>query len=367
MTIRSSVQIYLNFSYTKGTRIGKNGIYSFVSDETLFYMTDDLIEQRMENNGIRIAKWVSDTYAGSSALEVYYGGENEENSEYWWRWSNTNKWVSLFNYKPLIRFYGVLNSATGDITFNTPAQHKKLNTITGKWEGGETSWRNESRFELLAEDESGPYYWWDYDISFHRGDISIEQVPNYETTHIITLPVSTDSPTFPQTSNRADHIYYGGWYAVEKDSKNNKYQAKWQPRIPVGFTITIMNSQYYTKELKMANSDNKFSVGVEKARIVITTITNNPNFIYREYNNGQCVNWGKSMWNYGKEGYRKYCNFLDAHGDYCSYIEMTKLDRQYLTDIYHDNSVATFVWNGFIWKTNIDVDANGQLNVANNA
>lgn len=117
----------------------------------------------------------------------------------------------------------------------------------------------------------------------------------------------------------------------------------------------------------MANSDNKFSVGVEKARIVITTITNNPNFIYREYNNGQCVNWGKSMWNYGKEGYRKYCNFLDAHGDYCSYIEMTKLDRQYLTDIYHDNSVATFVWNGFIWKTNIDVDANGQLNVANNA
>ena len=84
-------------------------------------MTDDLIEQRVENNGIRIAKWVSDSYAGSSALEVYYGGENEENSEYWWCWSNTNKWVSLFNYKPLIRFYGVLNSATGAITFNTPA------------------------------------------------------------------------------------------------------------------------------------------------------------------------------------------------------------------------------------------------------
>ena len=367
MAIRSRVEIQLNFSYTKGTRIGKNGIYSFVSDETLFYMTDDLIEQRMENNGIRIAKWVSDTYAGSSALEVYYGGENEENPEYWWGWSNTNKWVSLFNYKPLIRFYGVLNSITGSITFNTPAQHKKLNTITGKWEGGETSWRKESRFGLLAEDESGPYYWWDYDISFHRGDISIEQVPNYETTHIITLPVSTDSPTFPQTSNHADHTYYGGWYAVEKDSKNNKYQAKWQPRIPVGFTITIMNSQYFTKDLKMANSDNKFSVGVEKARIVITTITNNPNFIYREYNNGQCVNWGKSMWNYGKKDHRKYCNFLDAHGDYCSYIEMTKLDRQYLTDIYHDNSVATFVWNGFIWKTSIDVDSNGQLDVANNA
>ena len=121
MTIRSSVKIYLDFSYTKGTRIGKNGIYSFVSDETLFYMTDDLIEQRMENNGIRLAKWVSDTYAGSSALEVYYGGENEENSEYWWRWSNTNKWVSLFNYKPLIRFYGVLDETTGAITFNTPA------------------------------------------------------------------------------------------------------------------------------------------------------------------------------------------------------------------------------------------------------
>ena len=117
----------------------------------------------------------------------------------------------------------------------------------------------------------------------------------------------------------------------------------------------------------MANSDNKFSVGVEKARIVITTITNNPNFIYREYNNGQCVNWGKSMWNYGKKDHRKYCNFLDAQGDYCSYIEMTKLDRQYLTDIYHDNSVATFVGNGFIWKTSIDVDSNGQLDVANNA
>jgi hypothetical protein len=121
MTIRSSVYVYLNFSYTKGTRIGKNGIYSFVSDETLFYMTDDLIEQRMENNGIRIAKWVSDSYAGSSALEVYYGGQNEENPNYWWGWSNTNNWVSLFNYKPLIRFYGVLNSNTGNITFKTPA------------------------------------------------------------------------------------------------------------------------------------------------------------------------------------------------------------------------------------------------------
>ena len=39
----------------------------------------------------------------------------------------------------------------------------------------------------------------------------------------------------------------------------------------------------------------------------------------------------------------------------------------YLTDIYNDNSVATFVWNGFIWKTSIDVDSNGQLDVANNA
>ena len=118
----------------------------------------------------------------------------------------------------------------------------------------------------------------------------------------------------------------------------------------------------------MANSDNKFSVGVEKARIVITTITNNPNFIYREYKpNGQYANGGKSMWNYGKKDQRKYCNFLDAHGDYCSYIELSKLDRQYLTDIYHDNSFATFVWNGFIWKTNIDVDSNGQLDVANNA
>jgi hypothetical protein len=58
---------------------------------------------------------------------------------------------------------------------------------------------------------------------------------------------------------------------------------------------------------------------------------------------------------------------LDAHGDYCSYIEMMKLDRtQYLTDVYHDNSFATFVWNGFIWKSSIDVETNGQLGVANN-
>jgi hypothetical protein len=50
-------------------------------------------------------------------------------------------------------------------------------------------------------------------------------------------------------------------------------------------------------------SDNKFSVGVEKARIVITTITNNPNFIYREYNpDGQYVNGYKTYWNYGHEG-----------------------------------------------------------------
>lgn len=368
MTIRSRVQINLGFSYTKGTRIGKNGIYSFVSDETLFYMTDDLIEQRMENNGIRMAKWVSDSYAGSSALEVYYGGQNEENDRYWWGWSNTNNWVSLFNYKPLIRFYGVLNSNTGNITFKTPAQHKTLNSQTGKWEGGEQYWRYESRSKLLAEDDSGPYFWWDYDISFHRGDISIEQVGDFSTTHIITLPVSTDYQYYPTTSSNSGHTYYGGWYAVEK-GLNNYYYPSWQPRIPVGFTITIMNSQYCTGGLNIKDSDNKFSVGAEKARIIITTITNNPNFIYREYNpDGQYVYGCKTFWNYGTEGHRVYCNFLDAHGDYCSYIEMMKDDRtQYLTDIYHDNSFATFVWNGFIWKSSIDVETNGQLGIPNNS
>lgn len=368
MTIRSRVLVDLNFSYTKGTRIGKNGIYSFVSNDTLFYMTDDLIEQRMENNGIRMAKWVSDSYAGSSALEVYYGGQNEENSNYWWAWSNTNYWVSLFNYKPLLRFYGVLNGDTGNITFKVPAQHKTLNQTTGKWEGGEQSWRQESRFYLLAEDDSGPYCWWDYDISFHRGDISIEQVENAGVTHIITLPVSTDYQGWPCTDSDNYHTYYGGWHAVEKVS-NNYYRLSWQPRIPVGFTITIMNSQYCTGGLNISGSDNKFSIGSEKARIVITTITNNPNFIYREYTpNGQYVTGYKTFWNYGHAGQRKYCNFLDAHGDYCSYIEMMKLDRtQYLTDIYHDNSFATFVWNGFIWKSSIDVETNGQLIAPNNA
>jgi len=76
----------------------------------------------------------------------------------------------------------------------------------------------------------------------------------------------------------------------------------------------------------------------------------------------------KTFWNYGTEGHRVYCNFLDAHGDYCSYIEMMKDDRtQYLTDIYHDNSFATFVWNGFIWKSSIDVETNGQLGIPNNS
>jgi len=112
----------LDFNFTKGTRIGKNGIYSYTSDNTLFYMTTDLIEQRMENNGIRMAKWVSDSYAGSSALEVYYGGENETDNRYWWRWDNTHYWVSLFNYKPLLRFYATIKSSNTDsLNFHVPA------------------------------------------------------------------------------------------------------------------------------------------------------------------------------------------------------------------------------------------------------
>jgi len=32
----------------------------------------------------------------------------------------------------------------------------------------------EYRYDIIAEDDTGPYYWWDYDLSYHRGDISIE-------------------------------------------------------------------------------------------------------------------------------------------------------------------------------------------------
>lgn len=371
--IRANVSLSLDFNFTKGTRIGKNGIYSYTSDNTLFYMTTDLIEQRMENNGIRMAKWVSDSYAGSSALEVYYGGENETDNRYWWRWDNTHYWVSLFNYKPLLRFYATIKSSNTDsLNFHVPAQHKKFNWQTGKWINGEEKWVKEYRYDIIAEDDTGPYYWWDYDLSYHRGDISIEQVEDAGITHIITLPMSQNDEfwyreTRAVTMDGQTKYYKAGWDAVVK-SRYGGYNTVNQPKIPVGFTINIMNSQYCSNDLNISGTTDKFTVGTPKARIVITTITQNCNFLKRRRaEDGTFKSWSKQGWNYGTENHHVYCNFLDAHGDYCSYIEMTRLNRtEYLTDIYHDNSFATFVWNGFIWKSSIDVETNGQLGVPNN-
>jgi hypothetical protein len=50
-------------------------------------------------------------------------------------------------------------------------------------------------------------------------------------------------------------------------------------------------------------------------------------------------------------------NFIDAHGDPCSAIWLTKSNGDYPDNHFMAATHATFIWNGFVWHSSCDGDA----------
>ena len=347
ITTNATISLAYKYVATNGTRIAKNGMYSFYGEDSLLYLSNNLIEQRLGNNGLRLTKENSQSYAGSTGLEVYYGGNYINGYQ-----KNNDLWVSLFNYSPMLRFYATTDN--NGFVYHIPEQNKVLNRATGIWGDGTSSWIYTTCNTINTKDTNF-YHIWYYDIAYHRGNISIEQIydsyhSNDNDAYMIALPVDK----------------YSAIHDTGKIGSNHRYEEVPQD-IPIGFTITIFNSQYHSSEMN-SSKVGRMEIGVPKHRLIIGVATLNYNFLYRTRANTDTNNYTYSIgnWSYGNnDDGRTYCNFLDAHGDYCAYIEMTDMNGNYLASNYNTNSFATFIWNGFIWKTNIDVNENGQLGCPN--
>ena len=348
ITTYATIRLAYKYVVTNGTRIAKNGMYSFYGEDSLLYLSTNLIEQRLGNNGLRLTRENSQSYAGSAGLEVYYGGNYIPEYQ-----KNNDLWVSLFNYSPMLRFYATIDS--NGWVFHMPEQQKTLNHATGVWGGGRSSWVW-TTCDTINTKDTNHYHIWYYDIAYHRGNISIEQIyDSYHTNdngaaYMIALPVAKYSAV--HDSGRIGSSYR--YYEVSQD-------------IPIGFTITIFNSQYHSPEMDKSGGG-RMEIGVPKHRLIIGVATLNYKFLYRirANTNTNIYTYSTGGWSYGNDDNgRTHCNFLDAHGDYCAYIEMTDNNGNYLGDNYNANSFATFIWNGFIWKTSIDVNSNGQLGCPN--
>ena len=99
----------------------------------------------------------------------------------------------------------------------------------------------------------------------------------------------------------------------------------------------------------------------------------NYNFIkfahsYRQKRDGNWSDWTNytntqvSKIAYNQDG--KPGNFIDAHGDPCSAIWLTKANGDYPDDHFMVATHTTFIWNGFIWHSSCDGDAaNGNYQI----
>ena len=339
-----------------GTRIGKNGMYSYIDEKSLYYFSGDLIEYRLNNNGLRLTKAGSQQYSGSAGLEVYYGSLASTGT---WsqNWRETDAWVSLFNYNPILRFYAEPNN--GVLVYHVPAQNKTYNTESGVWEGGTTDFINsnvvkgrDNVYSTIAgtagyQVNDGGGYLWYYDIAYHRGIISIEQLQESHTDH-------------------------GGRHYIMLPMKWHNGTSLELP-IPVGFSITILNCQYFSKE-DMGSGNYKL-IGVQKKPVMVALANNNLNFIKRTLS-GNTVQQDAEKGGFARIGNgnaNSYfsnrevlpAQFLDAHGNLASAIKLTDTLGDYDGGYYVDKSFTTFIWTGFVWKCTCDDAGIFQLNPAN--
>lgn len=354
----TNLSIYTEVSYqiTAGTRIGENGMYSYIDQKSLFYFNEDVIAMRNHGNGIRLLNTnvANEPYMQSRGLEVFVG-EN--------KWSNAD-WFSLFNFTPLLRFY---LDEWGNWQY--PKQQLKWNRNTNMWEENTQStseypvvingvtvynlakklaeragWDYGRIYSLGTPHKSENYYYWKYDASYHKGMLSMEQFcgqpwdSGTKVKHFILLPME----------------YYN-------DNKN-------VTPIPPGYTVTILNSQFFMSEKtfnKGKTSEHNATVGWRKQPLYVGVYKynekeegyTNDNFLFYDTNGtyaGLYYNTAFMMNNVP-------ANFIDGHGDLCAAIQLTNDDGNYLTGDYVTASTATFIWTGYVWHSSVDVDTNFQI------
>lgn len=354
----TNLSIYTEISYniTAGTRIGENGMYSYIDQKSLFYFNEDVIAMRNHGNGIRLLNTnvAGEPYMQSRGLEVFVG----DNS-----WSNAD-WFSLFNFTPLLRFY----LASGGI-WKYPKQQLIWNSTTNKWEENtkrtseypvylndhvannkaellalRAGWDYGRIYSLGTPEAEAKYFYWKYDASYHKGMLSMEQfcgqpwASDSKVRHFILLPMK----------------YY---------NDNHDYARN----IPAGYTVTIMNSQFFMSE-KTFNKDTKREhnciLGWRKQPLYVGVYDydddsdgfTNDNFLFYDTNGtraGQYYNNSFTMNN-------TPANFIDGHGDLCAAIQLTYDDGSYLEGDYVQCSTATFIWTGYVWHSSVDVDTHYQ-------
>jgi hypothetical protein len=242
------LSIYTDLSYlvTAGTRIGQNGMYSYIDQKSLFYFDSSTIALRQGNNGIRFMQEKNGLkYTGSAGIEIYVG----ENTAW-----DKNQWFSMFNYTPLLRFYMEVDSWNDTTTYKYPEWGYKWNSSTKKWilDNRITKYNGwaAGRIWSLGQHDTNSYFYWCYDPSYHKGMLSMEQfcgagekfngsdeawqgvITKYR--HFILLPTK----------------YY--------DDNHNLIE------LPPGYTITIINSQFRKTNRYTATNQGNHNILEEK-------------------------------------------------------------------------------------------------------
>jgi hypothetical protein len=181
-----------------------------------------------EKNGI--------TYEGSSGIEIYVGSNTG--------WAK-NQWFSMFNYTPLLRFYMDVDysSSNNDSYYRFPDWGYEWDFTNKKWTNPMGMLRKYGlsvnngwgygRIWSLGKADTASHYFWCYDPSYHKGMLSMEAfcgasgwdniVAHYR--HFILLP--TD-------------FYDDDHHLIT---------------LPVGYTVTIINSQF-RKTNRYSSSNN---------------------------------------------------------------------------------------------------------------
>ena len=336
----------LNITYateiTAGTRIGKNGMYNYIDQQSLYYFSDKQIELRLNNSGIRLTEAGSQDYSGSAGLEVYYGEQNDNLRS----WGTINTWVSLFNYTPIMRFYAKV-SAFDSYEFVVPAQNKEYSYEYHRWIKGEPSFsiypkgHNFGVYPGSDDYQNMNKYVWRYNLAYHRGIISIEQLQG-DGPHYFLLPLS--------------------WTYIDENAPIGEKVKSMS--IPIGFSITIYNSQWFlhTDTMDIGYKKQPIIVGVYKDN------TDNPSpaiqFLVKKGNKVSQTSLAfspkyKNWWD--KINAELHStepmipgNFIDGHGNISAAIRLTTGNGDYQDGYFTNNSSATFIWTGYVWHCTVD-------------
>lgn len=370
-----NLTIYTEVTYqiTAGTRIGNNGMYSYIDQKSLFYFDSSIIALRQGNNGFRFMQEKQGIeYQGSAGIEIYVGKNTT--------WAK-NQWFSMFNYTPLLRFY--MEVEGGNSVYKFPEWGYVWDYTNKKWTNPRGMLYNNGlsvnngwgygRIWSLGAHDTASHYFWCYDPSYHKGMLSMEAfcgasdwsniIAHYR--HFILLPID--------------------FYDDDHNLTN----------LPVGYTVTIINSQFRKTNRYVSSNGGKLEergeFGWPRQPIIVSLYNRRwqynesiyeqernardhgfTNYNYIEYmhtyrqkdNNGNWSNWqAYSTTRVDKIAYAspegKPGNFIDAHGDPCSAIWLTKSNGDYPDDHFMVATHATFIWNGFIWHSSCDGDAAG--------